>query len=128
MDDNVGAARLLATLLGKLGPHTVAVAHDGPTAVAKVPEFLPDVVLLDIGLPGMDGFEVGRAIRQLEAGRAVKLIAVTGYGQEEDRRKSFEAGFDDHLVKPVSFDTLSKMFAKRLDQQVVNQQSEPAGS
>lgn len=128
VDDNVGAARLLATLLGKLGPHTVAVAHDGPAAVLKVSEFLPDVILLDIGLPGMDGFEVGRAIRQLEVGRRVQLIAVTGYGQEEDRRRSFEAGFDDHLVKPVSMDTLSKMFAKSKPGGSAKDKSRPAVS
>ena len=111
VDDNLGAARLMAALIGKLGPHQVEVAHDGPEALAKLPEFLPDVVLLDIGLPGMDGFEVARAIRQLEAGRQVLLIAVTGYGQEEDRRKSQEAGFDDHLIKPVSLEHVVQLLA-----------------
>ena len=112
VDDNVGAARLLSTLVSKLGPHQVQVAHDGPAALAKVSEFSPDLVLLDIGLPGMDGYEVARTIRRLETGGDAQLVAVTGYGQEGDRRKSWEAGFDDHLVKPVSVNTLSQILSR----------------
>jgi CheY-like chemotaxis protein len=77
----------------------------------KLPEFLPDVVLLDIGLPGMDGYEVANAMRGLESGRNVLLVAVTGYGQEEDRRKSEVAGFDEHLVKPVSVKDVAEILA-----------------
>ncbi|MCE9554144.1 MAG: PAS domain S-box protein [Planctomycetes bacterium] len=120
VDDNVGAARLLSTLVGKLGTHQVAVAHDGLTAVAQVTEFRPDIVLLDIGLPGMDGFDVARAIRGLGTGCDARLIAVTGYGQEEDRRRSLEAGFDDHVVKPVSVNTLSQILSRGMRDRIAN--------
>jgi len=107
VDDNAGAAKLLAALVTKLGPHAVEVAHDGPAALAKVPEFHPDIMLLDIGLPGMNGLEVAQAVRRLKAGRRLRLVAVTGYGQEEDRRRSLEAGCDLHVVKPVSVTMLA---------------------
>jgi PAS domain S-box-containing protein len=100
VDDNTDAAQSAAMLLVMQG-HRVETAHDGPSALEAARAFRPEVVLLDIGLPGMDGFEVARAMRaQLGNGTPV-LVAVTGYGQEEDRRRSQEAGFDRHLVKPV---------------------------
>jgi DNA-binding response OmpR family regulator len=90
----------LATILGLSG-HEVRMAHDGPAAVTADAEFRPEVVLLDIGLPILSGHEVARRIRSQADGRRVLLIALTGWGQAEDRRKSAEAGFDHHMVKPV---------------------------
>jgi CheY-like chemotaxis protein len=86
-------------LLEILG-HEVRTVHDGPRALAEAEEFLPDVVLLDIGLLGMDGFEVARRMRQDHIKKDAALVAITGYGQDEDRRRSHEAGFDAHLVNP----------------------------
>ncbi len=106
VDDNVGAARLLAALLGHFGEYEIQTAHDGPSALNKVSEFLPELVLLDIGLPGMDGYEVGRRIREQSQFDQVLLVVLTGYGMEEDRRKSKAAGFDEHLVTPPSVDML----------------------
>lgn len=111
VDDNVGATMLLSRLLQKLGDHHVLTAHDGHAAVATALEEQPDIVLLDIGLPGMDGYEAGRTLRAHPDFDRVLLVALTGYGQEEDRRKSREAGFDEHLVKPPSIDQMKKLLA-----------------
>ena len=111
VDDNEGAAWMLSMLLKKLGDHEVQTAYDGPSALAKVQETCPDIVLLDIGLPGMDGYEVGRAVRQNPELDDVLLVALTGYGQEEDRRMSKEAGFDEHLTKPPSIDQMKAVLA-----------------
>jgi signal transduction histidine kinase/ActR/RegA family two-component response regulator len=100
VDDNRDAAESLAVLLGMWG-HEASVALDGPGALEVLRRQRPEVVLLDIGLPEMDGYEVSRRLRRTKEGRRVLLVAVTGYGQREDRRLSKEAGFDDHLVKPV---------------------------
>jgi two-component system CheB/CheR fusion protein len=100
VDDNRDAADSLALLL-RLGGHTVQVAYDGCTALQAAKGAPPEVVLLDIGLPGMDGYEVARRLRAQEATRGVVLIAISGYGQEDDRSRSRAAGFDHHLVKPV---------------------------
>ena len=100
VDDNVDAAESLALLL-RMGGHDVRVAHNGPDALAAAAAHLPDLVLLDIGLPGMNGHEVARRLRQQPGMDRTVLVAVTGYGQDEDRRRSLEAGFDQHLVKPV---------------------------
>ena len=100
VDDNRDAASSLAMLL-ELDGHRTVVAHDGPTAVEAAEQHRPDVVLLDIGLPGLNGYEVAKRIRRQPWGAAVTLIALTGWGQAEDRRRSQEAGFDAHLVKPV---------------------------
>jgi two-component system CheB/CheR fusion protein len=106
VDDNRDAAETLAMLLRAWGhePHTV---HDGPSVLDATRNFRPDVVLLDIGLPGLDGYEVARRLRQDPSLRNIKLIALTGYGQEEDRRRAELAGFDRHLVKPVSPEALA---------------------
>ncbi|MCC7418879.1 MAG: response regulator [Planctomycetaceae bacterium] len=109
VDDNVGAASLLGRLIRKLGNHEVELAHDGPTLLSRVAEFRPDLILLDIGLPGMDGYQVARALRRQAAGRDVMLVALTGYGQDEDRRKSRHAGFDEHVIKPIDIATLRKV-------------------
>ncbi len=110
VDDNEDACKSLARLLRLIG-HEVRTAHDGPTTLALLPEFAADAVLLDIGLPGMDGYQIARAIRGQPAGQRMMLVALTGYGQEEDRRRSRDAGFDHHLVKPVDLDALTRVFA-----------------
>jgi PAS domain S-box-containing protein len=100
VDDNADAAESMAMLLRTVG-HDVHVEHDGVEALKRLAADLPDIVLLDIGLPGIDGYEVARRLREQPGGDAVRIYAMTGYGQEEDRRRSLEAGFDGHLVKPV---------------------------
>ena len=110
VDDNVGAARMLSNLVLKIGDHTVELAHDGPSALEKIKQWRPDVVLLDIGLPGRDGYEVAREVRSDPACDHMLLVALTGYGQSEDRRKSKEAGIDEHLVKPPSIDQVRSVF------------------
>jgi signal transduction histidine kinase/ActR/RegA family two-component response regulator len=113
VDDNIDTAQGLARILTRAG-HEITVAHDGNQALVQAREQSPQSVILDIGLPGMDGFEVARRLRS-EAGCANALIiAVTGYGQPEDRQKSIEAGFDHHLVKPVDLDELKKLLNKPL--------------
>jgi len=108
VDDNVDAALGLQILLESAG-HQVCVAHTGDAAIALAPEFLPDVVLLDIGLPGRDGYETARGLRTQPALRETRLIAVTGYGQDEDRRRTREEGFHAHLLKPVEFEALREL-------------------
>jgi PAS domain S-box-containing protein len=105
VDDHPDTARGMARLL-KLRGNEVAVAHDGPSAVETARTFRPAFVLLDIGLPGMDGYAVAATLRQDAGLTGTVIIGVSGYGQEEDRRRSRAAGFDHHLVKPVDFDTL----------------------
>ncbi len=104
VDDNVDMAHGLARLLKLLG-NDVRTAHDGPNAIAEALAFRPGFILLDIGLPGMDGYQVARQLRQKGFQDAV-IIAISGYGQEEDRLRSREAGFNHHLVKPVDYRAL----------------------
>ena len=107
VDDNVDAAVSLRMLL-ELDGHEVEVAHDGDAGLKRLAEIKPEVALLDIGLPGMDGYELARRIR--DNGEAnVWLVAVSGYGQEHHQRSAQEAGFDRYLVKPVDFDALSRL-------------------
>ena len=108
VDDNVDAAQSIGDLLAMLG-HEVRVVHDGAAALEAVKSFPAGVVLLDIGLPGLTGLEVARRIRQLPALKDLVLVAMTGYGQETDRERSREAGFDHHLVKPADLDELLKI-------------------
>ena len=82
--------------------HEVRTAHDGVEALAAVKAFLPDIVLLDLGMPKMDGYEVARQLRLWQQGRRITLIALTGWGQQQDRDRTANAGFDAHLVKPVA--------------------------
>jgi PAS domain S-box-containing protein len=113
VDDNHDAAETCAMLLRLHGGHEVRVAHDGPSALAAAAEFLPEVVLLDIALPGgMDGYEVCRRLRQLDPFRDVPIGALTGYGQEKDRQLAREAGFTMHLVKPVEWSALAELLAR----------------
>jgi len=110
VDDNVDGARLLAQILDASG-HRTNLAHDGMQALAIARDVRPDVILLDIGLPGMDGYEVARRLRETEGLERVLLIALTGYGQERDRVRSAEAGFDHHLVKPVDATSIRELIA-----------------
>ncbi|HEX2223613.1 MAG TPA: response regulator, partial [Thermoanaerobaculia bacterium] len=111
VEDNEDAAGALGELLAIWG-HEVDIANEGPTALEKARLRPPDVVLLDIGLPGMDGYEVAKALRAQPGLERTRLIALTGYGQENDRRRSSLAGFDHHLVKPVDVDHLRRLLAK----------------
>jgi two-component system CheB/CheR fusion protein len=111
VDDNVDAATSLVRILSRLYGQDVRVAHDGPEALRSAEEFLPEVVILDIGMPGMDGYEVARRLRGRPGTSAATIIALTGWGQGADRARSKEAGFDHHLVKPVDPETLCRHLA-----------------
>lgn len=111
VDDNVDAALVLAEVLRTMG-HQVDAVHDGLSAVDKVLAVKPDIVLLDIGLPGIDGYEVARRIRGSGDSQGMRLIALTGWSQENDRQRSFQAGIDEHWAKPVDFDRLKRVLAQ----------------
>jgi CheY-like chemotaxis protein len=108
VDDNTDAADTTALLL-QAADCVVRTAYDGGQALRELASFMPDVVLLDLGMPGLDGVEVGRRIRALPSGASIKMIAVTGWGQEESRKRTRLAGFDAHVVKPVNPDALLRM-------------------
>jgi two-component system, OmpR family, response regulator len=110
VDDSADAAIAMSMLLEALG-HEVRTEHDGPSALASVDAFRPDVVVLDIGLPGMNGFDVARAMRKLDATKSALLIALTGYGSDADRQHAKDAGFDHHLTKPVSVADLEALLS-----------------
>lgn len=105
VDDNHDAADMLADLLLLMG-HDVLVVYDGLAGVTALSDFNAQVVLLDIGLPGIDGWEVARRMRQMHGSSCLRIIAVTGYGQDRDRQRSRQAGIDHHLVKPANFTAL----------------------
>ncbi|MFO0955994.1 MAG: ATP-binding protein [Isosphaeraceae bacterium] len=105
VDDNADAARSLALLLELIG-HEARFVHDGPAAIEAAREYRPEFVLLDIGLPGLDGYQVAAALRRDESHRDAVIVAISGYGQDEARRRAKAAGFDHHLVKPLDFDAL----------------------
>ncbi|HEX9945131.1 MAG TPA: PAS domain-containing protein [Thermoanaerobaculia bacterium] len=111
VDDNEDSAESLAVWLRLIG-HDARTAHDGPRALEMAMEFHPEVVLLDIGMPGMNGYDVARRLRQEPATQKAMIVAMTGWGQEEDRRRSQEAGFDRHLVKPVDPKGLNDLLAR----------------
>ena len=111
VDDGIDAATTLARLLRRMG-HEVEMAHDGPTGVEAAARFVPELAFLDIGLPGMDGYALARTLRGDPALRGTYLVALTGYGSDADRRRSAEAGFDAHLVKPVDFDELTAVLTR----------------
>src|SRR5262249_7351229 len=113
VEDNRDAADSLSVLLGLLG-HEVRVAYTGPDGVGAAAGWLPDVVLSDIGLPGCDGYEVARQLRRLPGLQGALLVALTGYGSDEDRRRSREAGFDHHLVKPADPMVIQRVLAGRV--------------
>ena len=110
IDDNRDAAASLAMLLETMGAE-VCVAHDGARGLIEYQKFRPLVVLLDIGMPGMDGYEVARRLRSLQEQPRACIVALTGWGQDEDRRRVREAGFDHHLVKPADIDALQTLIA-----------------
>ena len=107
-DDNLDAAESLQLWL-QLAGHQVAIAANGTEALSVAETFLPEVALLDLGMPDLSGFEVARGIRSAPWGRGIVLIALTGWGQEEDRRRTAEAGFDHHLTKPIPPDTIEEL-------------------
>jgi CheY-like chemotaxis protein/two-component sensor histidine kinase len=110
IDDNVDAAATLAMLVEQLGG-TAHVAHDAESGLAAVSAFQPDIVFLDIGMPRMDGYQVCRRIRQQPAARHIMVIAVTGWGQSQDKQRALDAGFDAHLTKPVDPAVLERVLA-----------------
>jgi len=112
VDDNEDAAESMAMLLSLLG-HEVRVQHDGPAALATAAEFLPQAVFCDVGMPGMDGFEVATRLRQDPRLAATLLVALTGWGSQDDRKRSHAAGFDAHLTKPASLDAIMALMAER---------------
>src|SRR5262249_15037651 len=115
VDDNVDSAESLALLL-RLRGHEVRLAYDGPSALEEARAFHPDLVFLDLDLPEMDGYEVARRLRLEPAMKGIALVAMTGYGQEEDRQRTQEAGFHLHLVKPIDFDRLEELLSLPTDQ------------
>jgi len=112
VDDNEDAADSLATLLDVMG-YEVRTAYDGPEAIEAADEFQPAVALLDIGLPHLSGYDIARHFRQKRGGE-VLLVAITGWGQEDDRRRAREAGFDHHFTKPADFEQLLKLIDREL--------------
>lgn len=111
VDDNPDSALSMAMMLSMMG-HDTRTAHDGESAVATAESFLPDVVLLDIGLPKLNGYEVAQRIREQAWGVSMYLIAVTGWGQDEDRQRSTEVGLNQHMVKPVEPAALEKLLTE----------------
>ena len=112
VDDNEDAADSLATLLNVMH-YQVRVAYDGPEAIEAADEFAPAVALLDIGLPKLSGYDIARHIRSTR-GDDVLLVAITGWGQEEDKRKAREAGFDHHFTKPADFEVLLQLIEQEM--------------
>jgi CheY-like chemotaxis protein len=115
-DDLRDSVESLAMMV-RLAGHAVHTANDGLEAVQAAATYRPDVVLLDIGMPKMNGYEAARYLREQPWGREMFLVALTGWGQEDDKRRATEAGFDHHITKPVSLDALQKLLAS-LDAQV----------
>ena len=107
VDDNVDVADMLAVLLGARG-HEVRTVYDGRSAVAEAAAFSPHAVVLDLGLPDIDGVEVCRALRREPWGERARIVAVSGWGQDEDKRRTAEAGFDAHLTKPASIEQVAR--------------------
>jgi CheY-like chemotaxis protein len=110
VEDNTDARESLQLLL-QLAGHEVETASDGPSGLRKLEAFRPDVALIDLGLPGIDGYDLVRRVRGLPQTKATRFIALTGYGQAQDRRRALEAGFDVHLTKPVDPDRLQRLLA-----------------
>src|SRR5262249_15426302 len=111
VDDNVDAAHSLAVLL-RLWGHTVQVVHDGPSALIAARVLCPEVVLCDIGLPGINGYEIAPRLRAFPELQAAILVPLTGFGQPDDRERSSRAGFELHLVKPLDADDLHAILAR----------------
>jgi CheY-like chemotaxis protein len=116
VDDNVDGAETLAMLLMMSG-HTVETVHTGPEALKAAQTFQPDVMFLDIGLPGLSGYEVAQQLRSDSNIKGLILVALTGWGSEEDRRRARTAGFDYHLTKPVEIEKLQRLLSE-IDQEL----------
>ncbi|HEY0962886.1 MAG TPA: response regulator [Pseudomonadales bacterium] len=112
VDDNVDAATTVVWLLESMGYENCTVAHDGPTALEIAREMQPDVILLDLGLPGMNGYEVCRELRRNPVFADTLIIAQTGWGEERNREMAYFAGFNHHFVKPLQPDDLAGLLAK----------------
>ena len=110
VEDEIDSREALKLLLETEG-HEVALSASGAAALEEIARFRPDIALVDIGLPGMDGYEIARRARELEAGKHLKLIAITGYGGDTHRRRAKSAGFDMHVVKPISYEQLARVFS-----------------
>jgi CheY-like chemotaxis protein len=110
VDDNEESVEMLGLLVAQLG-HIARVAFDGPGALAAAEDFAPDIAVLDIGLPVMDGYELAALLRQRLAARCPRLVALSGYGQEKDKARSLEAGFVRHLTKPIDAKDLEVVLA-----------------
>ncbi len=126
VDDNPDAAELLSEFLRAVG-HTTRVAHNGLTAIQLAEQFEPEVVLLDLGLPVMDGFEVADRLRALPGLAETELVAITGYGQEVDRQRTREGGFDEHMVKPVDLDELEAWLRRSQERRDRRRLEPPSG-
>jgi CheY-like chemotaxis protein len=111
-DDNEDAAMSLALILSMLG-HETRTANDGLEAIEIAEQFQPDVVLLDIGMPKLNGYETARRLRQKARGEQLLLVALTGWGQESDRQRSSAAGFDSHLIKPVDVAQIERLLTEK---------------
>jgi CheY-like chemotaxis protein len=114
VDDNADAADMLGELLRDAG-HEVCIAADGPAALAALDSFVPELALLDIGLPGMDGYELAGRLRADPRAEGMRIVALTGYGREPDRARALATHFDDHLVKPVDAERLLEVTARLLE-------------
>lgn len=108
VDDNIDAAESLGLVL-ELSGHITSTAHNGTNGITIAEEFRPDVILLDIGLPDINGYEVARRIREKTWGKKIMLIAATGWGQDKDKALAREAGFDNHLTKPIDYQALNQL-------------------
>jgi CheY-like chemotaxis protein len=126
VDDNVDSAVAFSVFLEHSG-HRTRVAHDGMAALAVANEFRPDVILLDIGLPGMDGHETARAIRQQPWAKELTIIATSGWGQESDKQRSRDVGIDHHLVKPVDLSALMQLLSTLPTTAAADRGSQPEG-
>ena len=114
IDDNCDSADILALLLLKLG-HTVHTAHGGRTALEQIETLHPDLLFLDLGMPGVDGFEVARRVRQRSELTYTRIVAVTGYVDQARRSLATEAGFDDYLIKPITLADIEAVIARTLE-------------
>jgi len=113
IEDNPDVRDLLKLRLRRLGHH-VEAASDGPSGLARVLKERPDVALIDIGLPGIDGYEIAQKVRQA-LGQSITLVALSGFGQPDDKRRAMESGFDQHLTKPVEFGDLDAVLSRPRD-------------
>jgi len=110
VDDNVDAADSLGWLL-RLSGHNTKIAYDGPGAIEAALAFRPQALILDLGLPGLDGYHVARRLRQEPSVQSALFVALSGYGRDEDQRRSSEAGFDHHFIKPVDVNCLLEVLS-----------------